>query len=365
MKISDITGILEEVAPRALQEGYDNSGLIVGDPDAECDKALICLDSTEEIIDEAISQGCGLVIAHHPIVFSGLKKLNGKNYVERVVMKAIKHDIAIYAIHTNLDNVFHRGVNERIAEKLGLIQTGILAPRSGDLKKLTTFVPETHLDQLRDAICEAGAGNIGNYDQCTFQVKGIGTFRPLEGSDPYTGERGKRSEEAEVRIEVIYPLHSESRVLSAMKKAHPYEEVAFYSSDLRNSWQDAGAGMIGELKKAMSPQDFLQFLKSSMNAEVVRFTPFSGSVKRVAVCGGSGSFLLGQAMAQKADAFVTADFKYHQFFDAEGKLMICDIGHYESEQFTTELISDILSEKIPNFALIFAQRGTNPIQYYY
>jgi len=365
MKIIDITRILEEVAPRSLQESYDNSGLIVGDPNGECDKAMICLDSTEEVIDEAVSQGCGLVIAHHPIVFSGLKKFNGKNYVERVVMKAIKNDVAIYAIHTNLDNVFYRGVNERIAQKIGLTQTSILAPRSGDLKKLTTFVPESYLDQLRDAICDAGAGTIGNYDQCTFQVKGTGTYRPLEGSDPFIGEQGRRSEEEEIRIEVIYPQHAESKIIAAMKEAHPYEEIAYYSSDLRNSWQDAGAGLIGELDESLQPEDFLKHLKSSMNAEVIRFTPRTGSIKRVAVCGGSGSFLLNRAIAQQADAFVTADFKYHQFFDAEGKLMICDIGHYESEQFTTELISDILSEKIPNFALIFAQRGTNPIQYYY
>ena len=365
MKIRDVIKVLEQVAPLPLQESYDNSGLIVGNPDATCGKALICLDSTETIIDEAINKRCDLVIAHHPIVFSGLKKLNGKNYIERVVMKAIKHDVAIYAIHTNLDNVLHRGVNAKISEKLDLTNTTILKPLSGKLNTLTTYVPERDLENVRRALGEAGGGKIGNYDLCSFSSAGTGTFRGNEKSNPTVGDKGVLEKETEIRLEITFPSHLEKDLLKALRGSHPYEEIPYGIVSLKNSWQDAGAGIVGDLPKAMNSSEFLKFLKTRMKTDVIRYTKPVNEIQRVAVCGGSGSFLLNDAIGSKADVFITGDFKYHQFFDAEDKLMICDIGHYESEQFTIDLLGEILSDKLPNFAVIFAQTGTNPIQYFY
>jgi len=365
MKISEVIKILEDIAPSQLQESYDNSGLIVGNPNDECSKALICLDSTEEIIDEAMEKGCDLVIAHHPIVFTGLKKLNGKNYIERVVIKAIKNDIAIYAIHTNLDNVLHQGVNSKIAEKLKLSNCKILKPRRGDLNNLITYVPMSSIDQVRMALGEAGGGSIGNYDFCTFMSEGKGTFRGNQNSNPTVGRKGEIAIEPEMRLELVFPSHMESKLLKALRESHPYEEIAYSIVPIKNSWQDGGSGLIGDLDQTMTSKEFLQKLRSDMSARVIRHTAEVEKVQKVAVCGGSGSFLLSDAIASGADVFVTGDFKYHQFFDAENKLMICDIGHYESEQFTIELIGDILSKKLPNFALIFAQTGSNPIHYFY
>lgn len=364
MKIKEILATLEAIAPPALQEDYDNSGLIVGDPEEECTGVLVCIDSIEQVIEEAAARNCNLVIAHHPIVFSGLKRLNGKNYVERTVLSAIRKGIAIYAIHTNLDNVLHQGVNAEIAERLGLVNTGILRPLKGVLRKLVTFVPTDHSDKLRTAICEAGAGRIGKYDNCSFRTRGTGTFRASEGSNPFIGNIGETHSEVEDRLEFIFPEHEEGRIMKALVDNHPYEEVAYYIQELTNSWQDAGAGLIGELPDAMVATDLLGLVREQMKAPSIRYTRFDGMIKKVALCGGSGSFLLRDAQAQGADVFLTADFKYHQFFDAEDRLMICDIGHYESEQFTMELIARILSKNYPKFAVILTETSTNPIHYF-
>lgn len=363
MKLKEITDCLEAYAPLAYQESYDNAGLIYGTPDMEITGALICLDSTEEVIDEAISLGYNLVIAHHPIVFSGIKKLNGKNYIERVLINAIQNNIAIYAAHTNLDNV-HNGVNAKIAEKLGLINCRVLSPQKGGLKKLVTFCPEDKAGEVRTALFAAGAGTIGNYDQCSFNTSGTGTFRAGEGTDPYVGEKGKQHQEKETRIEVVYPQHIESQLIKALFKAHPYEEVAYDLIALSNSHNRIGSGLIGELPAETPEMDFLKNLKSSMRADCVRYTALQGKkVKKVAICGGSGSFLLADAIRSHADVFVTADFKYHQFFDAENKLVIADIGHYESEQFTSELFYEVLKKKFSTFALLISKINTNPIKY--
>ncbi|MES2591958.1 MAG: Nif3-like dinuclear metal center hexameric protein [Bacteroidota bacterium] len=363
MKLKEITDYLEEYAPLAYQENYDNSGLICGEKDMEITAALICLDSTEAVVDEAIVSGCNLIIAHHPIVFSGLKKFNGKNYVERVIIKAIKNNIAIYAAHTNLDNV-HNGVNAKIAEKLGLINCRILAPQKNGLKKLVTFCPEEKADHVRAALFSAGAGNIGNYDECSFNVTGTGTFRAGKGSQPYVGEQGKQHQEKEVRIEMIFHQNIEGQVVGSLLEAHPYEEVAYDLISLTNSNSMVGAGLIGELPAEQPEMDFLNALKVTMKAGSVRYTALRDKkVKKIAVCGGSGSFLLENAVKNSADVFVTADFKYHQFFDAENRIIIADIGHYESEQFTIELFYDILKKKFSTFALFMSKTNTNPIKY--
>lgn len=363
MTISEIIAHLNHIAPPSLQESYDNAGLIVGDASAEAKGALLCLDSTEAVIDEAIELGINLVIAHHPIVFGGLKRFNGSNYVQRVVMKAIKHDIAIFAAHTNLDNV-PAGVNKRICDTIGVKNTRILAPKKGQLKKLYTFCPVAQADAVRTALFAAGAGHIGEYSHCSFSSDGTGTFQASDNAKPFVGEVGSTHAEAEQKIEVVMPAWHEGAVIAALKGAHPYEEVAYDVLSLDNALPTAGSGMIGELPEAMDELSFLKHLKTVMKTGCVRYTPLRNKpVKTVAVCGGSGSFLLSNAMRQQADVFVTADYKYHQFFDAEGAIVIADIGHYESEQFTVQLFHDILNEKFPTFALHLSNVNTNPVNY--
>jgi len=363
MKIKQITNFLESIAPLEYQESYDNSGLIVGDAKSEVKGALITLDCTEAIIDEAIETGCNLVIAHHPIIFSGLKKLNGSNYIERTVIKAIKNDIAIYAIHTNLDNV-HNGVSAKIAEKLGLENCKILAPKSDLLRQLVVYCPTANAKTLKTALFEAGAGTIGDYDQCSFTSIGEGTFRANENCTPFVGEIGENHTENEDRIEVIYPKFKERAILNAMEVAHHYEKVAHQIYVLENKHQLVGSGIIGELKTPVEAQVFLKDLKLNMQTDCVRHTPLlKQQIKTVAVCGGSGSFLLKNAIAAKADIFITADFKYHEFFDAENKIVIADIGHYESEQFTKDLIYDLLVKNFTKFAVRLSKVNTNPIKY--
>lgn len=364
MKLKEITDCLEMYAPLIYQEDYDNAGLLCGNKNMKITGALICLDSTEEVIDEAIANNCNLVIAHHPIIFSGLKKINGDNYIERVIIKAIKNDIAIYASHTNLDNVYD-GVNDKIAEMLGLEKRKVLAhsPKAL-LKKLITYCPHGFAEQVRNAMFKAGAGSIGDYDECSFSSRGTGTFRARKGTNPFVGEVGVRHREEEEKIELICPTHRESYIIEAMKKAHPYEEVAYELHPMTNMNNRIGAGVIGELPTEVGEVDFLNFLKKTMKAEGIRYTALRGKkIKRVAVCGGSGSFLLNDAIAKEADIFVTSDFKYHQFFDAEGKIVIADIGHYESEQFTNQLFYDILRKKFSTFALLISKINTNPIKY--
>ncbi|WP_343531120.1 Nif3-like dinuclear metal center hexameric protein [Pedobacter sp.] len=364
MKLKKLIESLEQWAPLNYQEDYDNAGLIVGSPDDEIHAALVSLDCTEQIVDEAIEKHCNLIISHHPIVFKGLKKLNGKNYVERVVMKAIKNNIALYAIHTNLDSVA-TGVNAKICERLGVENTQILVPKSGILKKLVTFCEHKDAEQLRNALFAAGAGNISHYSDCSFNLEGVGTFKGDEQSNPTLGKAGVREYANETRIEVIFKIQDERRLLSTLFENHPYEEVAYDIYALENKLQSVGSGMVGTLPEEMDGADFLRLVKTQMDASVLRHTDLlPKKIKKVAVCGGSGSFLLKNAIAAGADAFVTADFKYHEFFDAEDKIVIVDIGHFESEQFTSNLLIDNIQEKFPNFAIRLTEHNTNPINYF-
>ncbi|MFM7015169.1 MAG: Nif3-like dinuclear metal center hexameric protein [Bacteroidota bacterium] len=363
MQLKEIIQFLEEKAPLSLQESYDNSGLICGNPSMEIKGAIICLDSTEDVIEEAIRHGYNLVIAHHPIVFTGLKKLNGKNYIERTIIKAIKNDIAIYAIHTNLDNVKH-GVNAQIAKKIGLINCQVLSPITHKLLKLSTYVPIEQAEFVKEALFKSGAGNIGNYSECSFTTNGEGTFKGGNESNPQLGEKNIRFTGKEVKIEVVLEKPIQSQVLAALKSAHPYEEVAYELIALENKWQDAGAGIIGDITNETNTLEFLKSLKTKIKTDCIRYTkPINRPIKRVAVCGGAGSFLLEEAKRSGADIFITGDFKYHQFFDADNEIVIADIGHYESEQYTNELLGDWLSEKFPTFAIRLTEINTNPINY--
>ncbi|HEX5170276.1 MAG TPA: Nif3-like dinuclear metal center hexameric protein [Cyclobacteriaceae bacterium] len=363
MKIKDVTSYLESIAPISFQESYDNSGLITGTADDEITGILTSLDCTEVIVQEAIDSGANLIVAHHPIVFKGLKRLTGSNYVERTVIKAIRNNIAIYAIHTNLDNVA-LGVNKKICDRMGLRNTRILNPRTDNLLKLVTFIPREKTEEVMKALHDAGAGQIGNYKNCSFRLDGTGTFLPNEEANPRIGKSGRQETVNETRVEVIFPAHLEKKVMNALLKSHPYEEVAYYLSPLMNENQEVGSGMIGELEGAMEPLEFMERLKVSMDLKIIRHTALlERKVRQVAVCGGAGSFLLGNAIRAGADVYVTADFKYHEFFDADGKIIIADIGHYESEVFTKDLLYEILTKKFPTFAINFSKTVTNPISY--
>jgi len=364
MQIRDITNYLEEIAPLSHQESYDNAGLIVGDFNTNVTSVLIALDVIESVVDEAIEIGANLIISHHPIVFSGLKRFNGNNYIERVVIKAIKNNIAIYAAHTNLDSVIISGVNSKICEKLKLTNTKILSPVNGKLNKLAVFVPEKDVEKVRDAIFNAGAGNIGKYSSCSFNTIGLGSFKAEKGANPHVGDKHKTHFEKEVKIEVVVPKHILNKVVSEMIKVHPYEEVAYDIYELSNEWKEVGAGMVGELTKEMDSLSFLQELKTVFNCNTIKHTEIiNKKVKRIAICGGAGSFLLKDAIRTNADVFITGDFKYHQFFDAENRIIIADVGHFESEQFTKDLFYELLTGKFSTFAIHLTNVNTNPIKY--
>lgn len=362
-QIQEVIRFLETKAPRSYQESYDNAGLLTGDAQQEIKGILYTLDATEEVIEEAISKQCNFIIAHHPVIFKGLKSITGKNHVERAVIKAIKNDIAIYATHTNLDNV-HDGVNYKIGQKLGLEQLAILKNKPHSLNKLTTFVPQEDAEKVLNALSDAGAGNIGNYKNCSFTLDGQGTFQPNEFASPHIGTQNQLEKVDEKRIEVIFPAYVVNEVMKALNEAHPYEEVAYYLHNLENDNQEAGSGMTGKLPEPMSAESFLRHIKSSMEVHCIRHTkPLDRQIKKVAVCGGAGSFLLGDAIRSGADAFITSDFKYHEFFDADGEIMIADIGHYESEQYTRELLREWVQEQYPQIKGNISQINTNPIQY--
>lgn len=362
--INDIITQLEILAPPSLQESYDNAGLITGSKSTIVKGVLVSLDTTEEVIDEAIEKGLNLIVSHHPIVFSGLKSLTGENYIERVIIKAIKNDIAIYAIHTNLDNVFN-GVNREIARRLGLKHLEILKPKSNSLLKLSVYVPIEHLEAVKNELFKAGAGNIGNYSHCSFTSEGVGSFRANENADPFVGNKNETHLEKEGRLEVILPQHLKSKVIAALLLSHPYEEVAYDLFPIQNKDQSIGSGMIGELEQEMDELSFMKFVKDKMKTKCIRHSELlNKKIRKVAFCGGSGDFLLESAKQQNADVYISGDFKYHRFFDADKKLVIMDIGHYESEQFTIDLLVDFLTEIFSTFAIRFTEVKTNPINYF-
>ena len=365
MKASEIMAVLESFAPPAYQESYDNSGLQVGDKDTEVTGVLLTLDITEAVLDEALSRGCNMIVAHHPIIFSGLKKLAGQSYVARIVQRAIRQDVVLYAIHTNLDNA-RAGVNKVIADKLGLQDTALLQMMGGTLRKLYTYAPQPAADKVREALFAAGAGDIGHYRECSFNIPGTGTFRPDVAANPKIGTAGGPREWVdEVKIEVLVQQHKEAGVLKALFESHPYEEVAYEFVHLHNMNQELGAGMAGILETPMEGRAFLSFLKEKMNTTCIRHTVLSDKmIRKVAVCGGSGQFLLQAAMRAGADIFITSDFKYHQFFDADGRIVIADIGHWESEQFTIDLLHEILTSEFPTFAILKTGVRTNPVYYF-
>ncbi|MEY3631536.1 MAG: hypothetical protein RL408_1090 [Bacteroidota bacterium] len=362
MQIREICQQMEAWAPLAWQESYDNAGLLVGDASTEVEGVLISLDCTEEVVEEAIKKGCNLIISHHPIIFSGLKRITGASYVERTVIKAIQNNIALYASHTNLDHA-PLGVSYHLAAKLG-IKGQVLKPMRDALKALHYYVPATHEHSVREALHSAGAGNIGEYSSCSFTSEGLGRFQPSTEANPHTGTANVLSEVNEVKIEMIFPTHLTSAILTALKSAHPYEEVAYSIYSLDNSWENVGSGFVGNLEKPLSPEEFLVFVKKRLGLQALKHTALpKGPISRVAVCGGAGSFLIKEAMKQSCDAYITSDIKYHEFFDAENQCLLLDVGHYESEVMIIEAIHDYLSKKISNFAVLKSETNTNPVRF--
>ena len=364
MIVQDVINHLETFAPLAYAEDFDNVGLLVGDKNAPLTGVLVTLDTLEAVVDEAIENKCNLIVSFHPIIFKGLKKITGKNYVERVVLKAIKHDISIYAIHTALDN-HKNGVNDMICDQLNLQNKKILIPQAQTIKKLTTFVPKSEAETLRKALFQVGAGNIGNYDHCSFNVEGIGTYNGNEDSNPSKGSKGETHYEEETQIGVTFSKHLESTIIKTLFQNHPYEEVAYEITTLENKNQNIGMGMLGELETPMPETRFLEYLKTKMNTNAIRHSKLLGKpIEKVAVLGGSGSFAIGAAKAMGADIFITADLKYHDFFSAEDQIILADIGHYESEQFTKNGLVTHLTKKITNFAVVLSNTNTNPVKYF-
>jgi len=364
MLLKDVCKGLETFAPLPLQEQWDNSGLIVGDPAKIVNNALICFDITEKVLNEAINEGYDLVISHHPMVFKGLKKFNGSNETERLVIKAIRNDIAIYAAHTSFDNA-EGGVSYLLGKKLGLEKMKTLAPQKDSLSKLIVFCPESFCETIRDVMFSNGGGQIGDYDSCSFSLKGEGTFRANESCNPFVGKVGEMHHEKEQRIEIVVPNMLLSKVISAMIKAHPYEEPAYDIIALKNSWKQSGSGVLGTLPKAESEANFLSRVKEKLGCKIIRHSDFLGKpIKKVAVCGGSGAFLISTALANNADVFITGDVKYHDFSLAENNMLIADAGHYETEQFCTELIFNYIKKNFTNFAARISRYKSNSVNYF-
>ena len=371
MKLFTILSVLEEMAPLAYAEDFDNVGLLVGNVNQDITGVLVCHDALESVIDEAVAKNCNLVVCFHPILFSGIKKITGKNYVERAVLKAIKNDIAIYAVHTALDN-HQNGVNKIFCDALGIKNSKVLLPKEQYIQKLVTYTVPENVEKIRNAMFAAGAGKIGNYEDCSFSTKGTGTYMGTENSNPEIGERFEFMETAEIKIEVTFEKHLQSKILQALFSNHVYEEVAYEIYQLQNKYQTIGLGRVGELENALSETEFLQLVKEKMHCEGIRHSVFTGkSIKKVAVLGGSGSFAIKNAINSGADAYLTADLKYHQFYEAENQLLLADIGHFESERYTKNHIVDFLKEKITNFApnsllsgIILSEENTNPVKYF-
>ena len=363
MKVKDFTNYLEQLAPLTYQEEYDNSGLIIGDFNMVVKGVLITLDCNDKVLDEAINNKCNLLITHHPIIFKGLKKINNDSLTDKLVIKAIKNNIAIYSIHTNLDNIVN-GVNSEIAKRLKLKNCRVLSSKNECLRQLVFYCPKENTTDLIEKLCSVGAGAIGNYNNCSFKSSGVGTFKPLENSNPYKGVVGKLYSSEEDRVELLFLKDKQKKIIQTLQENHPYEEIAYQIYILDNKIKSIGSGLVGELDESVDSILFLKQLKKIMNLDLVRHTYISiDKVKKIALCGGSGSFLIDEAISSKADIFITSDIKYHQFFDIDNKIILADIGHYESEQFTKNLVYDYLTKKFTKFAILLSKVNTNPINY--
>ena len=362
MKIKEIICALERFAPLPLQDGFDNSGLQIGLTDVEATGALLCLDVTESIIDEATDLGYNLIISHHPLIFKGLKSITGRDYIERCIIKAIKNNIVIYAAHTNLDNAYG-GVNYKIAELIGLSDVQALLPKDNIFLKLCVYVPKEHAENVRVALFEAGCGHIGNYDSCSFNQIGEGSFRALDAANPFVGEVNTLHFEDEIKIDTVFPSYKKKEVLTALFSSHPYEEPAFDFISLQNTFSKIGSGVIGTLTNPIKDVDLLNSIKEKFNVNCLKYNRLENkTVCRIAICGGSGAFLLQQAINSQADVFITGEIKYHDYFGHDDILM-AEIGHFESEQYTNNLLYSLIHDSFPVLPIKISSVNINPIKY--
>ena len=364
VSINNIIDLLDEWAPPAYAEDFDNVGLLVGDSSKQCTGVLVSHDCIEVVLDEALDTNCNLIVCFHPILFTGLKKITGRDYVEKVILKAIRNEIAIYALHTRLDN-HPEGVNKLLSDRLGLLESKVLIPKPSGLKKLSTYVPKSDVDDVLQALHQAGAGAIGNYSECSFILEGKGQFRGNEKSQPHIGNPSEKTQVEEVQIQVVFESYLKEKIQNALITAHPYENIAYEIFILDNTLDKVGIGRIGKLAQPHTEEQFLSFVKEKLQTQLIRHSPFTRKpIETVAVLGGSGSFAISNALSQKADAFITADLKYHHFYQGGNTLLLLDVGHFESEQFIKNLIVDYLSKKLPNFAIILSHAKTNPVNYF-
>jgi dinuclear metal center YbgI/SA1388 family protein len=363
LSVKEICSFLDKAIPLSYQANYDNAGVQIFSGDRETESALLSIDITGEVLEEAVSLGCGLIITHHPLIFFPIRKITGKSETERIIIKAIKNNISVYSAHTNLDSA-PSGVSWKMAEKLSLKNIKVLAPMKNRLMKLVTWVPESHIEKVRSALFGAGAGVIGNYDRCSFNATGYGTYRGNESTRPFAGQTGTEHHEEEIRLETILQTHMKDDVVKALLSSHPYEEVAYDIFMLENEFNAAGEGCVGELDNEMTELDLLLKLSEVFGSKGIRHSPLlKRSVKRVAMCGGAGSAYIGDAIRSGADVYITGDVKYHDFGAVAGEILLADIGHFESEKFSTEIIYDLIIKKFPTFALRFSEKNTNPINY--
>ncbi len=363
MYVKEVIDFLEKIAPLSIQEEYDNSGLLVGDSKTRLNGVLISLDCTEQIINEAIKNNCNLIIIHHPLIFNPIKKINGKTSNEKVIISAIKKDICIYSMHTNFDNILN-GVNFIIAKKLNLKKLKILRHKKNTLSKLELYCPKEFTEKVRNSIFLVGGGKIGEYNSCSFNISGKGTFKPSRNANPFIGQKDEFKVEDEDKIELVFPSYLENKIIDTLKNNHPYEQVAFQVIQLSNPHPEIGSGLVGELDDEIRSDEFLRLLKDKMNTNSIKYTKLvRKKIKKIALCGGSGSFLINDAILSNADLFISSDIKYHDFFKADNKIIIADIGHYESEQFTKDLIFDLLNKNFNRFAILKSKINTNPVNY--
>ncbi|MDR0560295.1 MAG: Nif3-like dinuclear metal center hexameric protein [Prevotellaceae bacterium] len=363
LKVKNIISELEKLAPKYFQDSYDNAGLIVGSPEIQTSSAVLCFDVTEDVVNEAIERGSGLIVSHHPVIFEGLKKINGTGATERIIIKAIQNNIAIYASHTNLDSV-RGGINTVLAEKLGLSDIKILVPKEKILYKIVTFVPPSHAEKLRTAMFDAGAGHIGNYDSCSYSIEGTGTFRGGENTNPFIGKKNVINSEHEIKIETVAIKENLKEIIAALIRSHPYEEPAYDVYLLENKMENAGIGAVGILPCEMEAVEFLSVIREKLSAKIIRHNALYKKVKNVAVCGGSGAGFINEAIAANADIFVTGDCKYHHFLEFTNRIILADVGHYESESFASEIFCNVIRKNFPNFAVYLSQGNLNPVQYF-
>ena len=364
MTISEFIRQLSTKIRFSYAEDFDNVGLLCGRPEQELRGVLVCHDALESVVQEAIEKGCNCIVAFHPIIFSGLKSITGKSYVERAVMLALENKIAIIAVHTAWDNDFY-GVNHGIAKALGLRHLQVLIPKKDALSQLRFFVPVEAAEQVRSAIFATGAGTIGQYADCSFNIHGTGTFLPLEKASPAYGEVGTWEQVSEMEVQILVENWQLPAAIQAMKDAHPYEEVAYYVTSLRNENHHAGLGQFGLLDEEMSAQEFLSECRAVFDVPVIRTSShFTGRIRKVAVLGGSGASGISAAKKLGCDAYVSSDFKYHDFFQGDENFLLADVGHFESERFVSQQLADVISNILPTFAVLKSETKTNPVNYF-